>query len=85
MSEVVSSRVPLLDAAAAREAAERVGVLPQLAELNIFRALLQQPDAAKCINDLLTTLLFRGGLLIPRPGRLPKKSTYLSSAQYIYN
>jgi alkylhydroperoxidase family enzyme len=56
------SRFPRLAAVAAGTAAERVGVIPQLAELNIFRALLHQPDVAKCINDLLLTLLFRGGL-----------------------
>jgi alkylhydroperoxidase family enzyme len=62
VSEDLAGRVPRLDDAAARGAAEGVGVLPQLAELNIFRALLHQPDVAKCINDLLLTLLFRGGL-----------------------
>jgi len=62
MSQDFAGRVSLLDADAAREAAERVGVVQQLAELNIFRTLLHQPDVAKCVNDLLVTLLLRGGL-----------------------
>jgi len=57
-----TGRVPLLGAETARDVAERVGVHPQLAGLNIFRALFHQPDVAKCVNDLLLTLLFRGGL-----------------------
>lgn len=62
MREQPGGRVPLLTAEAAREVAERAGVHSQLAELNIFRALLHQPDVAKCVNDLLLTLLMRGGL-----------------------
>lgn len=59
---MAESRVPLLDKEAAAKAAEVVGVLPQMAELNIFRALLHQPKVAKAVQDLLITLLFRGSL-----------------------
>jgi alkylhydroperoxidase family enzyme len=53
-------RVPLLSKEAAAKAAEQVGVLPQMAELNVFRALLHQPAVAKAVQDLLISLLFRG-------------------------
>jgi alkylhydroperoxidase family enzyme len=55
-------RVPLLPLEESRKAAEQVKVLPQMAELNIFRTLLHQPELAKAIQDLLVTLLFRGRL-----------------------
>jgi alkylhydroperoxidase family enzyme len=53
-------RVPLLSKEAAAKAAEQVDVLPQMAELNVFRALLHQPAVAKAVQDLLISLLFRG-------------------------
>jgi len=62
MSGEARARLALLGPAEALAAAERVGVPRQLAELNIFRALLHQPDVAKRVADLLLTLLFRGGL-----------------------
>ena len=46
--------------------AEEVGVLPQLAELNIFRTLLRHPKLAKVVNDLLMMLLSDGNQLDPR-------------------
>ena len=55
-------RVPLLAKEAAAKAAEEVGLLPQMAELNVFRALLHQPKVAKAVQDLLVSLLFRGSL-----------------------
>ena len=55
-------RVSLLAKEAAAKAAEEVGVLPQMAELNVFRALLHQPKVAKAVQDLLVSLLFRGSL-----------------------
>ncbi len=59
---MAESRVPLLAKSAASKAAEQVGVLPQMAELNVFRALLHQPTVAKAFQDLLISLLFRGSL-----------------------
>ena len=56
------ARVPLLSIEEARAAAEKVGVQSQLAELNIFRSLLHQPQLAKVVSDLLLTLIFRGRL-----------------------
>lgn len=55
-------RIPLLAMEDAAKAAESVGVLPQMAELNVFRALLHQPTLAKAVQDLLISLLFRGSL-----------------------
>lgn len=59
---MAEARVPLLSKEAAAKAAEQIGVLPQMAELNVFRALLQQPPVAKAVQDLLISLLFRGSL-----------------------
>ncbi len=59
---MAESRVPLLAKEAASKAAGQVGVLPQMAELNVFRALLHQPTVAKAVQDLLISLLFRGSL-----------------------
>ena len=55
-------RIPLLSPEEARKRAEAAGVLPQMAELSIFRVLLHQPPVAKAVQDLIVTLLFRGTL-----------------------
>ncbi len=57
-----SPRIPLLSQEEALKAAETVGVNAQIAELNVFRALLHRPALAKAVNDLLFALLFRGSL-----------------------
>lgn len=46
--------------------AKEVGVVPQIAELNVFRTLLRHPKLAKVINDLLIMLLFDGNKLDAR-------------------
>jgi len=46
--------------------ANEVGVVPQIAELNVFRTLLHHPKVAKVINDLLLMLLFDGNKLDAR-------------------
>ena len=46
--------------------AEEVGILPQLAELNIFRTLLRHPKLAKVISNLLMMLLSDGNKLDAR-------------------
>ncbi len=46
----------------AKKAAEQMGVPEPIAELSIFRVLLNHPLLAKRMNDLLLTLLFRGVL-----------------------
>ena len=56
------ARVPMLDADAALAAAERAGVVAQLAELNVFRVLLTRERVAKGTADLLLSLLFGGAL-----------------------
>lgn len=43
-------------------AAERAGVVPQLAQLNVFRLLLRRERPAKALADLLLSLLFGGEL-----------------------
>jgi len=55
-------RVPLLSIEQAKEAASKVEVSEQIAELSIFRILLRQPALAKRVNDLLMTLLIGGEL-----------------------
>ena len=55
-------RIDLLDAEAAKQAAASVELIPQFADLNIFRALLHRPKTAKALSDLLVSLLFGGTL-----------------------
>ena len=57
-----AGRVALLSTEAAIKAAEAESLMPQMAELNIFRALLRQPKLAKAVSDLLVSLLFHGTL-----------------------
>ncbi len=56
------ARVPLLSLEDSRKAAAEAEVVPQLAELSVFRALLNHPSLAKRVQDLLIELLFRGQL-----------------------
>lgn len=56
-------RIATLSKEDALAAAEAVGVLPQIAELNVFRTLLKHPKLAKAVNDLLLMLLFDGNCL----------------------
>ncbi len=64
MSEEIpkEAKLPLLSPEDASAAAEGVGLPAQMAELNIFRALLHEPELAKAVSDVLLTLLFRGKL-----------------------
>ena len=55
-------RIPLLSAEEAAVRADEAGIPAQLAELNVFRALLHLPTAAKAVNDLLLSMLFGGAL-----------------------
>jgi len=59
---MTTPRIELLTEEEARKAADTVQVLPQMAELSIFRILLRQPAVAKAVQELLVTLLFRGSL-----------------------
>ena len=52
----------MLDLQASLAAAERVGVVSQLAELNVFRVLLRRERVAKGVADMLLALLFGGEL-----------------------
>lgn len=56
------SRVPLLSRDEARSAGEEASIHPRMAELNIFRALLQHPPVARAIGAMLATLLIDGRL-----------------------
>ena len=60
------ARVPLLPVAESVAAAKEVGVSEQLAELNVFRALLHHPRLASSVSGLLGTLLFEGNVLDSR-------------------
>ena len=59
---MTNPRIDLLPTEDAQAAAKTVDVLPQMAELSIFRILLRQPAVAKAVQDLLVALLFRGTL-----------------------
>ena len=60
------ARIEPLPLEQALAAAQEVKVLPQIAELNVFRTLLKHPKLAKIINDLLLTLLATGNQLPAR-------------------
>lgn len=51
-------RIESLGTDEAHEAAAAVGVPPMMADLNVFRVLLNHPRVARAANDLLSTLLF---------------------------
>jgi len=55
-------RVPMLDPGAARAAAEGVGVPEVMADLNVYRVLLNHPHLARALHRLLATLLWHGQL-----------------------
>ena len=63
---MVKPRIEHLDIDRAKEAAARVGISEQMAELSVFRVLLQHPKLAQALNGLLGTLLFDGNRLDPR-------------------
>jgi alkylhydroperoxidase family enzyme len=63
MSDIPKTpRVGALSTADARRVGEEIGLDPRMVDLNIFRVLLQQPEAAKSVSDLLLSLLVRGRL-----------------------
>jgi alkylhydroperoxidase family enzyme len=59
-------QINILPLEEALKRAESVGVIEQIAALNIFRTLLHHPKLAKAVNDLLMTLLAGDNLLDPR-------------------
>ena len=63
---MTTPRITTLSKEDALAAAKTVKVLPQIAELNVFRTLLKHPKLAKVINDLLLMLLFDGNCLANR-------------------
>lgn len=59
-------RVPLLSLEEAQSRAKEVGISEQMANLSVFRVLLQHPVLAKRVCDLLISLLFTDNQLNPR-------------------
>jgi alkylhydroperoxidase family enzyme len=56
------ARVPVLPLDEARAAADEAGVPDYMAELAIFQVLLNHPNLARAVNDLLATMLWHGRL-----------------------
>ncbi|MBO0865672.1 MAG: carboxymuconolactone decarboxylase family protein [Mycobacterium sp.] len=56
------ARVPLLPVDEAKAAADEAGVPNYMAELAIFQVLLNHPNLARGLNDLLATMLWHGTL-----------------------
>ncbi len=56
------ARVPLLPLDEAKAAADEAGVPDYMAELSIFQMLLNHPQLARTLNDLLATMLWHGAL-----------------------
>jgi alkylhydroperoxidase family enzyme len=63
---IETPRIRTLSVEESLAAAKTVNVVPQIAELNIFRTLLKHPKLAKVINDLLMMLLAGDNRLAPR-------------------
>lgn len=61
-SPIRPARVPLLQLDEAKAAADEAAVPDYMAELSIFQALLNHPQLARGINDLLATMLWHGAL-----------------------
>ena len=55
-------RIPLLPLDEAKAAADEAGVPDYMAELSIFQVLLNHPQLARVLNDLLATMLWHGAL-----------------------
>lgn len=56
----MSERLKMLSVEDALAAAKEVGVRESLAPLSVYRVLLHNPDLAKSMTELLSTLLFTG-------------------------
>jgi len=54
--------IPLLAVEEAKRRGAEAGVRPELAGVNAFRAMLNNPRVAGAVGNLLTTLLFEGSL-----------------------
>jgi alkylhydroperoxidase family enzyme len=62
MADSASARVPQLPVEEAKAAADEAGIPDYMAELSIFRVLLNHPTLARALNDLLATMLWHGRL-----------------------
>jgi alkylhydroperoxidase family enzyme len=58
----MESRVPRLEMAEGKAAADEAGVPNYMAEVAVFQVLLNHPKLARTINDLLATMLWHGTL-----------------------
>lgn len=59
---MTTSRVPRLPLDEAKAAADEAAVPDYMAELSIFQVLLNHPQLARAVNDLLATMLWHGDL-----------------------
>jgi alkylhydroperoxidase family enzyme len=62
----MSPKIKTLSTEESVSRANEFGIVPQIAELNVFRTLLHHPRVAKVVNDLLLMLLFDGNELDAR-------------------
>lgn len=62
----MSPKIKTLEMEESVARAKEHGIVPQIAELNVFRTLLHHPKLAKVINDLLLMLLFDGNKMDAR-------------------
>ena len=59
---MTTARVPGLPLGEAQAAADEAAVPDYMAELSIFQVLLNHPQLARALNDLLATMLWHGAL-----------------------
>ena len=62
LTRMTTARVPGLPLGEAKAAADEAAVPNYMAELSIFQVLLNHPQLARAINDLLATMLWHGAL-----------------------
>ena len=59
---MTEARIPRLPVEESKAAADAAGVPDYMAELSIFRVLLNHPALARAVHDLLATMLWHGAL-----------------------
>lgn len=75
-------RLPLLDAEAARAAAEKIGIDPKYLTQPIWTMLLARPKYAKALYAVLTDLLFRNNLPVRLRELLIMRIGWSTSAEF---
>jgi len=63
MSDANQARIPFLDVEDAKRLGKEYGVPSSMAHLNVFRVMLNHPELAAAVGNLLATLLYKANKL----------------------